>query len=151
MAIILRELAHAFTKTWFMLTPGIGKDVGSGEAGLLVEKIMGGRLTVEWDEVNDFGKMDNIDRLLLINNSGGFEIGEWMEPLPLSHNSMTLTIPSDGDRARDTLSSLRKGIFHPPAQDRTMKRQPSLYGVRARITETTYAPVLYPYSLGDRW
>ena len=69
--IIFHELAHAFTKTWFLeiITPlgvGVGNDPKVGEAGKLVEgKILGGILRVEWDDKSDMADMDYIDRVLL--------------------------------------------------------------------------------------
>jgi hypothetical protein len=69
--IILHELANTFTNLWFdeavaPLGVGVGNSSGSGESGWLVEeRIMGGKLEVEWDKPEDAFNMDLIDRVLL--------------------------------------------------------------------------------------
>ena len=81
--IILHEFAHGFTKHFFHdnVTPiGVGKggDPKCGELGWLVEeRLMGGRLCVEWCNKRDFGDMERIDRVLLLNGSHCWEVGKY--------------------------------------------------------------------------
>lgn len=84
MVIVFHELSHAFTKYWFneIVTPlDVGPTIdGSGELGFLVEEeLMGGRLVVEWDNCHNFGKMDLIDQLVLVNGSHTWKIGEFIK------------------------------------------------------------------------
>jgi hypothetical protein len=73
--VIFHELSHAFTKYIFHNndTPiGVGPHGDStgewGESGWLVEEtIMGGKLAVEWDDGCNFGNMDLISRVLLVD------------------------------------------------------------------------------------
>ena len=80
--IILHELSHAFTKFYFddIVTPfgiGTGEDSKHGESGWLVEEeIMGGRIAVEWIDKSNFGEMDAIDRVILMNGSQSWVVGE---------------------------------------------------------------------------
>jgi hypothetical protein len=80
--IVFPELAYSFIKTWFgeFFTPigvGAGRDPKYGEAGWSVEAgIMGRKLTAEWDDVEDVGRMDSITRLLFITNSDTYQVGE---------------------------------------------------------------------------
>ncbi|KAF5372352.1 hypothetical protein D9615_009266 [Tricholomella constricta] len=117
-ALMLHELSHSFTKTWFkeIITPlgiGHGRDPWFGESGHWVENIMmGGTLVVEWDQALDFGKMSLIDRVILHTGLISFEVDEV--------------------DAAAVLSSLQGQFFAlPPATKIALARPTS---VRARIT-----------------
>lgn len=80
-AVVLHELAHAFTKFHFhdnIMPVGVGiGGKNSGESGWLVEEqIVGGHLLVEWADKQHFGDLFQVNHVLLTKGTRRWELGK---------------------------------------------------------------------------